>query len=58
MTSQTEHRIITTYLLLNISRTKDNQQITFCQLIEYKTRTTFIEKSNTKYDGEAGSRIF
>ena len=58
MTSQTEHRIITIHLLLNISRTKGNQQITFCQLIEYKIRTTFFEKSNTKYDEEASPRIF
>ena len=34
-------------MLLNISRSKGNETIKFCQLIEYKVRSIFLEKSYT-----------
>ena len=38
MTSSTRKQIITTHILLNISRSKDNQTMIFGQLIEYDVR--------------------
>ena len=35
-----------------MSRSKDNQEMKFGQLIEYNTRSIFVEKSCTKYAGE------
>ena len=40
------------HILPNISRSKDNQEMKFGQLIEYNTRSIFVEKSCTKYAGE------
>ena len=43
MTSQPVKQIITTYILPNISRGKDNQIMKSGQLIEYKTRNFFLK---------------
>ena len=48
MMSQPGQQIIVIHLLLNISRSKDNQTIKFGQLIEYNMRNIFVEKSYTK----------
>ena len=40
------------YILLNISRPKGNQTMTFGQLIEYNLRNIFAEKSHTKCAAE------
>ena len=41
-----------------MSRSKDNQTIKTCQLLEYNLRNTFLEKSYTKYGGETISKPF
>ena len=43
MTSQTGKQIITTHILPNISRSKDNQTMKFGPLIEYSMRNIFLE---------------
>ena len=48
MISQTKQRIITTNILPNISRNKDNQAVKFGQLIEYNMRNLFLEKLHRK----------
>ena len=48
MTSQTGQQIRTINIFSNMSRSKDNQTMKFGQLIEYKMRNTFLEKSYTK----------
>ena len=48
MTSQTRQQIITIHILPNISRSKDNQTMKFGQLIDYKMKMIFLEKSCTK----------
>ena len=40
------------HILPNISRSKGNQAMKFGQLIEYKMRSIFVEKSYTKHAGE------
>ena len=44
MTSQTEQKIITIHVLLNISRSKDNQPVKFGQFIEYRIEKDFSSK--------------
>ena len=39
-------------MLTNISRSKNNQALTFGQLIKYNMRNIFLNKSCTKYAGE------
>ena len=39
-------------ILPNISRSKGNQAMKYCQLIEYNMRNIFVEKSYTKCAGE------
>ena len=56
--SQAGQQIITVHILPNISRSEGNHVIKFGQLIEYNMRTSFLEKSYTKYDGEASPRHF
>ena len=51
MTSQPGKQTIVTYNC-NISRSKANQTMKFCQLIEYNMRNIFLEKSYRKCDGE------
>ena len=48
MTSQTGLQIITIHILLSISRSKGNQTMKFCQLIEYNVRNIFLQKSCKK----------
>ena len=50
-------KIFITHILPNISRSKESQTIKF-QLIEYNMRNIFLEKSYTKYGGEASPRPF
>ena len=49
-------KIITINILPNISKRKDNQTMKFGQLIVYKVRITFLEKSCRKLDKEISSR--
>ena len=56
MTPQTGQQIIAIQILFNISRSKDNQTMKFGQLIEYKVKKNFLEKSHTMYGGEASPR--
>ena len=58
MTSQTGQQIIAIQILLNISRSTDNQTIKSGQLIEYNIRKIFLEKSWMKCGGEASPRPF
>ena len=44
MTSLTGKRIITIYILPNISRSKGNQATKFGQLIKYNVRNIFLDK--------------
>ena len=45
-------------ILTNISRSKGNQTMKYGQLIEYKTKNIFLEKSYTKCGGETIPRTF
>ena len=58
MTSQPGKRAIAIQILSYISRSKDNQTVTFRQLIEYNMRNIFLEKSYTKYGEETSPRPF
>ena len=53
MTSWTGHQTIAIYILPNISRSTGNQIIKLGQLSEYNMKNIFLEKSHTKYGGEA-----
>ena len=53
MKSQPDYQTITTHILLNISRSNNNQAMKFGQLIEYNQRKTFLDKLYTKYGGES-----
>ena len=48
MTSQPRKFLITTHILPNISRSKGNQKMKVSQLIEFKMKNFFLEKSYTK----------
>ena len=54
MTSSNGKEIIPTHILLNTQKSDDNQAMKFSQLIEYKMRNIFLEKSC----GETSSRTF
>ena len=56
MTPQTGQQIIAIQILFNISRSKDNQTMKFGQLIKYKVKKIFLEKSYTMCGGEASPR--
>ena len=56
MTSQSGQQTILIHLLPNISRSKGSQTMKFGQLIEYKIRNIFLEKSHTKWGGEISHR--
>ena len=58
MTSQCGKQIIAIHILPNISKSKCNQTINFCQLIEYNMRKCFLENSYTKCGGETSSKPF
>ena len=49
---------IAIHVLPNISRSKSNQTMIFGQLIEYKMRNIFLEKSYTKCVDETSSKPF
>ena len=53
MTSQTGQQVITIHILPNISKNKEEETMTFGQLIEYNMRNIFLEKSYTKCGGKA-----
>ena len=58
MTSQSSKQTIAIHILLNISRSKDNQAMKFGQLIKYNMRKVFLEKSHTKCGRETIPRPF
>ena len=58
MTSQRGLQTIAIYILTNISRNKDNQEIKFGQLLEYNMRNIFLEQSYTECCGETIPRPF
>ena len=55
---QTGQQIILIHILANISRNKNNQTMKFGQLIEHNMRNIVLEKSYTKYVGQASPRPF
>ena len=48
MTSQTGSQTSTIHILLNISRSKGNETMNFDQVIVYKNRKSFFQKSYKK----------
>ena len=58
MTSQPGYQTIVIHILPNILRSKGNQTVKFCHLIDYNMRIIFIEKSYTKCCGETSPRPF
>ena len=58
MTSKRGKQTIAIHMLINISRSKNNQAIKFGQLIEYNMRNIFFEISCTKCGGETIPRSF
>ena len=58
MTSQSGQQTIVIEILLHIAKSKGNQTMKFGQLIEYKMRNIFIEKSYIKCGQEASTRQF
>ena len=52
MASQAGNQTTAMHVLPNITRSKDKQTMKFSQLIEYKMRNIFLEKSYTKCFGE------
>ena len=44
MTSQPGLQVIATHILSNISQSKGNQTMKFCQLVEYDKRNIFLRK--------------
>ena len=53
---QTGQQVIAIHILSNISRSKVNQTIKFSQLIQYKMRNIFLEKSYTQCVGKGSPR--
>ena len=58
MTFQPGKQTIAIHILPNISGSKSNQTMKFGQLIKFKTRNIFLEKSCTKCDEETIPRPF
>ena len=58
MISQLGKETVAIRILPNTSRSKDNQTIKICQLIEYSIRNIFLEKSYTKCGEETIPRPF
>ena len=58
MTSHPRQQIIIICTLSNISRSKGNQEMKFCQLIEYNMGNVFLEISYIKCHGEASPRPY
>ena len=58
LTSQPGKQAIAIHILINISRSKDNDAMKFGQLVKYNMKNIFFEKSYTKCGGEAIPRSF
>ena len=58
MTSKSGKQTIAIHILPNISRSKGNQAMKLCLLVEYNKRNIFLEKFYTKYGGGNISRPF
>ena len=58
MTSKPGTQIIAIHILPNTLRSKSNQTMKFCQLIESNTRNIFPEKSFTKFGGTTIQFVF
>ena len=58
MMSESEKQTIPIHILLNNSRSRDNQTMKIGQLIENTMGKIFFEKSNTKCDRETIPRLF
>ena len=58
MTSQSGKQTFAIHILLDISRSKNNQTMKLGQLIKYNMRKNFLEKSYTKCGGETIPRPF
>ena len=58
MTSQTEKQTITINILLDISKSKNNQTMRFGQVIEYSVRNISFQKSCRKWKRETNSDLF
>ena len=58
MTSQPDKQTIAMHILSNIFRSKDNQTVTFGQLLKYTMRNIFLQKSCAKFGGETSLRLF
>ena len=56
MTSRTGQQVIAIHILSNILRSKGNLTMKVDQLIKYKMRNIFLEKSNIKCGGDANPR--
>ena len=56
MMSRPDLQTIATHILLNISRSKDNQTMKLGQLIEYNKRNNFLQALYKKWGRETGSR--
>ena len=55
--SQLGSQKIAIHTLTNISKSKGNQAMKFCQLIEYNMKNNFLEKLYTKFSG-SGETIY
>ena len=53
MTSQIRIQIITIHMFPNISRSKDNHAMKFCQLIKYNKGYFFLQKITQKMNQRA-----
>ena len=49
MMSQSGNQLIAMHILPNISRSKSNQAMQFCQLIEYADHQSFFKKQKEKF---------
>ena len=56
MMPKTGQQTITIHISSNMPRSKDDQTMKLCQLIEYNMRRIFLEKSYTKCGGKASPR--
>ena len=56
--SQPGSQTVAMHILINISRSKNNQTIKYGKLIEYNMKNNFLEKSYTKFGGETILRLF
>ena len=50
MTPQPAKQTIAVHILLNVSKSKDNETMKFDQLIKYNMRNIFLEKPYAKCD--------